>query len=133
MKRSVVTVVALAALICSHAQRPEPAEEPSRGELEAAFIGSLRFADVSRSPFAEVDTAALEPYAGDAYVLPGGTYQNKDITRNVYFSGAGRLLPVWDASMPSRWPICSSILRMCTGRTRLRSPCSSTNMAKRRL
>ncbi len=101
MKRSVVTVVALAALICAHAQKPELAEEPSRGEIEAAFIGSLRFADVSRSPFAEVDTAALEPYAGDAYVLPGGTYQNKDITRNVYFTGAERLLPVWDASMPA--------------------------------
>ncbi len=79
------------------------AENLSRSEIEDGFISRLKDKkDVRRLPFEQFDSVSLEAYREKLYILPGASYQSKDITRNVFFYSDenGCLSPVWDSTMP---------------------------------
>lgn len=71
----------------------------SRVDIENSFISRLKSSKGVRTPFEPIDTLKLEPYGKDKFIYPGTSYQNKNITRNVYFNSAD-MSPVWDESLP---------------------------------
>lgn len=76
----------------------ETSKGDNRSETENLLIRKIRQSDGKRNPF-PVEESDLESYGEDLYVLPGGTYQNKEITRNIYLDSG--LKPVWDTGHPN--------------------------------
>ncbi len=75
----------------------ETAGAGNRSETENLLIKKIRESDGKRKAF-KIATDDLEPYGESLYVLPGGSYLSKDVTRNVYPDSA--LNPVWDSAYP---------------------------------
>lgn len=71
----------------------------SRSDIEQTFISNIKKQKKQRCmvPF-NLGTAV--PYGEDKYVIPGYSYQNKDITRNVYLTTDSVVNPIWDANFP---------------------------------
>lgn len=83
------------------------AKRATRGEIENGLIALFKNPMSVRRKYAEaVDTLALEAYGDSLYILPGGAYQNRKITRDAYFinektdSVTIETIPVWDSSYP---------------------------------
>lgn len=72
----------------------------TRSEIEDRFIASLKASDNGRRVAFAVNGEDLEPYFDSLYVLPGGYYLNKEITRNVYLRDDSVYAPVWDERFP---------------------------------
>lgn len=70
----------------------------SRSDIEASFIENVKNCDKNRN--ATIDLQKAEPYGDDKYIIPGYSYQNKDITRNVYLTTDSVVSPVWDSNFP---------------------------------
>lgn len=74
----------------------------SRTELENGFISALKHGDNTLAlEQPEITDSLLEPYGDSLYILPGATYQNKDISSSVYFYSDSLLTPVWDVRYPA--------------------------------
>lgn len=71
----------------------------SRTDIEQTFISNIKKQKKQRSmvPF-NLETA--EPYGEDTYIIPGYSYQNKDITRNIYLTNDSVVTPIWDVNFP---------------------------------
>lgn len=78
------------------------AKNLSRSEIENQFISFLKDNDAQRIPFDLLDSERLESYGETLYILPGDSYQSKDITRNIYFyyDRNDCLSPIWDSAFP---------------------------------
>lgn len=70
----------------------------SRSDIEASFIENVKTCDKNRN--AVIDLQKAEPYGDDKYIIPGYSYQNKDITRNVYLTTDSVVSPIWDSGLP---------------------------------
>lgn len=49
---------------------------------------------------ATFDLNTSEPYDDDKYIIPGSSYQNKNITRNIYLTTDSVINPIWDSKFP---------------------------------
>ena len=72
----------------------------SRGEIENQFIDKLRNSASSRRQTIELDIDKMIPYGKELYVVPGESYINPEISRNVYFLFREEFSPVWDCQYP---------------------------------
>lgn len=71
----------------------------SRTDIEQTLISNIRNNKKQRSDaFFNIETA--EPYSVDKYIIPGHSYQNKDITRNIYLTTDSVVNPIWDSNFP---------------------------------
>lgn len=71
----------------------------SRSDIEKNFISGVKSSQSCR-PAVSFDLDAAEPYGDDMYIIPGGSYQSKNITRNVYMANDSVISPIWDSSFP---------------------------------
>lgn len=72
----------------------------SRAEIENRLIAGFKSGKQYKRIFPEINPLNIQPYEDDKYILPGESYQKKDIiTRNVYFNSEN-LDPVWNRSNP---------------------------------
>lgn len=71
----------------------------SRSDIEMSFIESVKKYNNSRNASFDLETA--EPYGDDMYIIPGYSYQKKDITRNIYLTTDSAINPIWDSKFPS--------------------------------
>lgn len=72
----------------------ETAKGSNRSETENQLIKKIKQSNGKRKSL-HIDKTNLESYGENLFILPGGSYQNKNITRNVYLNS--ELKPVWDA------------------------------------
>lgn len=72
----------------------------SRAEIEGQFIQEVTRSKGARRAATKLRLSDAEPYGNELYVIPGATYQGKNITQNVYLVSAGELSPVWDKARP---------------------------------
>lgn len=72
----------------------------SRSDTEHDFIAALANGTAEEIGGMAIDTARLEPYGKDLYILPGSTYQNEDISSSVYVRRGDTARPVWEADYP---------------------------------
>lgn len=70
----------------------------SRSDIEKAFLADVKKHNKSRNIAFDLKTAV--PYGDDKYIIPGYSYQNKDITRNVYLTTDSVVNPIWDSNFP---------------------------------
>ena len=71
----------------------------SRTDIEQTFISHIKNNKKQR-PIAIFNLESVEPYRDDKYVIPGYSYQNKDITRNIYLTTDSVVSPIWDSNFP---------------------------------
>lgn len=76
----------------------ETAKGNNRSETENLLIRKFKQSNGKRKSL-HIDKMNLESYGESLFVLPGGSYQNKAITRNVYLDS--ELMPVWDTKYPN--------------------------------
>lgn len=76
----------------------ETAKGNNRSETENLLIRKIKQSNGKRKSL-RIDKTNLESYGESLFVLPGSSYQNKDITRNIYLDS--ELEPVWDTEYPS--------------------------------
>lgn len=80
----------------------QTAKEGTRSDIENDFIAGVKNTAVGRTGTPSIDSDALEPYGESLYILPGGSYMNKDITDSVYLDSDGdSMKPVWNSSYPA--------------------------------
>lgn len=72
----------------------------SRTEIENDFITRAKESNSERRPFGEINHENLVAYGDDLYILPGESYQNKNINRNAYFKNDEQIIPVWTTEHP---------------------------------
>lgn len=72
----------------------------SRSHIEQDFIDIVKEGGLKRAPFDEINMEYLEPYGENLYIIPGGSYVNRNINRNVYFNNRNLLTPVWSPVHP---------------------------------
>ncbi len=72
----------------------------SRSDIENRLIAMLKAGESKRKSFGKIDPEKLESYGDSLYILPGKYYQDKSITRNVYFLNDSTLAPVWSVEYP---------------------------------
>jgi hypothetical protein len=71
----------------------------SRADIENSFISNIQNYKKRRlEPNFNIELA--EPYGDDKYIIPGYSYQNKDITRNIYLTSDSVVSPIWDSKFP---------------------------------
>ena len=70
----------------------------SRSDIEKAFLADVKKHNKSRNAAFDLKTAV--PYGDDKYIIPGYSYQNKDITRNIYLTTDSVVNPIWDSNFP---------------------------------
>lgn len=71
----------------------------SRSDIEKTFISNVKKNEKRRSKaFFDLETA--EPYGDDKYIIPGHSYQSKDITRNVFLTTDSVVNLIWDSNFP---------------------------------
>ncbi|MCM1140794.1 MAG: hypothetical protein NC453_19670 [Muribaculum sp.] len=70
----------------------------SRSDIEMSFIESVKKYNNSRNASFDLETA--EPYGDNMYIIPGYSYQKKDITRNIYLTTDSVINPIWDSKLP---------------------------------
>ncbi len=73
----------------------ETAKGNNRSEIENLLINKLKESDGIRKPF-HIEKSNLESYGENLFILPAESYQNKDITRNIYLDS--ELIPIWDSN-----------------------------------
>lgn len=78
----------------------DTAKKGSRTEIENDLISKLKRNGAKRKSFGSVDKEKLEAYGEDLFILPGKYYQNKEITRNIFFVSDSALTPVWSKDYP---------------------------------
>ncbi len=76
------------------------AREGTRSDVENDLIARLRKGGAPARKILPPDTSRLEPYGAELYILPGHSYQNKEITNNVYYISGDSITPVWSADHP---------------------------------
>lgn len=76
----------------------ETAKGTNRSETENILIKKIKNSNGKRKSI-QIDKTNLESYGDNLFVLPGASYQNKNITRNIYLDS--ELKPVWDAEFPN--------------------------------
>lgn len=76
----------------------ETAKGNNRNDTENLLIKKIKQSDGKRISF-QIDKTNLESYGENLFVLPGGSYQNKEITRNIYLDS--ELEPIWDNKYPN--------------------------------
>lgn len=76
--------------------------DKSRSEIENDFIKRVKLGNNSllRSGRFTFKPEMLQAYGEDVFVLPGQTYQQKEINRNVYFIGGTEPFPIYDEDYP---------------------------------
>lgn len=100
MRRRLAVILLMALMfVCAAPDSYGNDKGMGRGEAEDRLIEHIRASDGRRSTAFEILEDRLEPYGEELFVLPGQTYQNREITRNVYLDA--RLSPVWDLSHPA--------------------------------
>lgn len=100
MRRGLAVIQLLAFIsVCAATDSLGHDKGRGRGEAEDRLIEQIRKSDGRRSTAFEIQEERLSPYGEELFVLPGQTYQNREITRNVYLDAS--LSPVWDLSHPS--------------------------------
>ena len=72
----------------------------SRAEIEEAFISQLKKSNLRRNVDIEIDSSSLQPYGEAEYILPGPSYINNQITRNIYLNSDKDSSLIWDANHP---------------------------------
>ena len=75
-------------------------KEGSRSDIEQNFIDIIKNGGFKRASFDEINMEYLEPYGENLYILPGGSYINRNINRNIYFSDYDLMTPVWSPDYP---------------------------------
>ncbi|MDE5878212.1 MAG: hypothetical protein K2H47_12050 [Muribaculaceae bacterium] len=76
-------------------------KDGTRSDIEEDFIAGVKRTVSSRFRKPVIDSVALEPYGEVLYILPGGSYMNKDITDSVYLDSDGEAItPVWNTTYP---------------------------------
>lgn len=76
----------------------ETAKGTDRTKTENTMIGRIKRSDGKR-PAVLVDKDNVEAYGDNMFILPGGSYHSKDVTKNVYLDPS--LNPVWDVAYPA--------------------------------
>jgi hypothetical protein len=71
----------------------------SRTDIENLFISNIKKCEKQRSENI-VDLESVVPYGDDKYIIPGLSYQNKNITRNIYLTSDSVVNPIWDSNFP---------------------------------
>lgn len=71
----------------------------SRSDIEKTFISNVKKNEKRRSK-AFFDLERAEPYGDDKYIIPGHSYQSKDITRNVFLTTDSVVNLIWDSNFP---------------------------------
>lgn len=71
----------------------------TRTDIEQTFISNIKNQKKQRS-IGTFNLGSAEPYGDDKYIIPGYSYQNKDITRNIYLTTDSLVNPIWDAKFP---------------------------------
>lgn len=72
----------------------------SRSNIEQDFIDTVKEGGLKRASFDEINMEYLEPYGENLYIIPGGSYINRNINRNTYFSDRNLMTPVWSPDYP---------------------------------
>lgn len=80
--------------------RYDVAKTGTRSEIEQDFISTVKGGGLKRVSFDEVSMEYAEPYGEDMYIVPGGSYINRNINRNVFLSDCEQLVPVWESEHP---------------------------------
>ncbi|MDE5848685.1 MAG: hypothetical protein K2H38_00905 [Muribaculaceae bacterium] len=78
----------------------DTAKTGSRSEIEQDFIADVKAGGLERMPFGEIDPEDLEPYGDEMYILPGGSYMNRNINRHIYLKDNEKMCPVWTHERP---------------------------------
>lgn len=76
----------------------ETAKGTDRSKTEDLIIDRIRKSDGKRHTMT-IDKDILESYGSDLYLLPGGSYHSKDITKNLFLDSS--LNPIWDTKYPT--------------------------------
>jgi hypothetical protein len=71
----------------------------SRADIENSFVSDIKNCELRRSE-TYFNLEAAEPYGDDKYIIPGYSYQNKNITRNIYLTSNSVINPIWDSNYP---------------------------------
>ncbi len=80
----------------------QTAKEGTRSDIEDDFVAGVKRSVSQRAGKPAIDSVALEPYGDALYILPGGSYMNKEITDNVYLDSDGEAMtPVWNSAYPA--------------------------------
>ena len=73
----------------------------SRGEIEASFIKKIKNSHMARTTIENIPIKEPQPYGKDLYIIPGKTYLNKDINRNIYLKMDSIDRPIWSMDYPT--------------------------------
>lgn len=79
---------------------PDSSYNVSRSDIENRFISKLKSSESNFRNYFKFDTAYLQPYGQDLYILPGESYlKDGIINRNTYFY-LDEISPVWECCYP---------------------------------
>ncbi len=78
----------------------DTAKDGSRTEIEQDFIARIKDGLGERAEFDKINPEDLEAYGEEIFILPGGSYMNKNINRHIYLADTEELHPVWSAEHP---------------------------------
>lgn len=92
-------------------ESPAVEENRNRSQIEDRFIAQLRKGGLTTEPVA-IDTAAMQPYASDIYIIPGVTYINNEINTNTYFCRPDTVSDKWEPVWSKAYPV-QSIANLC--------------------
>lgn len=71
-----------------------------RSDIEQRFIADVQIDNGNRKRQLTLDLSDAEPYGKENFVVPGASYQNKNINQNVYLESDSILSPIWDDKYP---------------------------------
>ena len=75
--------------------------EGNRSEIEDKLISKIKSSKLVRVPNEERSKTQRQPYGEDLYLLPGTTYLNPEINRNIYILSDSIIQPVWSIDYPA--------------------------------
>lgn len=81
-------------------ERIQGPQSKSRSANERNFIAALKSSRTTAAPAREINADMLEPYKENIYIVPGSTYQNKEISNTVYVGSDSLMTPVWSDRYP---------------------------------
>jgi len=71
-----------------------------RSDIEQKFIDDVHIYNGNREHQLTLNIKDAEPHGKELYVIPGASYQNKNITQNVYLESDSIITPIWDDKYP---------------------------------
>jgi len=71
-----------------------------RSDIEQKFIAEVQIDNGNRKRQSTLNILDVEPYGKEIFVIPGATYQNKNITQNVYLESDSIVSPIWCDKYP---------------------------------